>query len=107
MAIIRDKNRGLSKRKKTTVPEEVFETEAKIRNKEMLKLLGISKKEPVILTNASIYKGKERCYKSNYRERKLYNNKNKLIAKYKYKPENFIAVVGGYLKVLLLRIIRK
>lgn len=105
MKNVRDKDKThetapSSTRKKTTMPPEIFETEARERNKEMLKLLGFSKNQPLILTITSIYKDKESCYKGDFRERKFYNNKNKLIAKYKDKPDNFNAFVEGYLKAL-------
>ena len=102
MAIVRDKNKKpntILPRKRTIIPPVIFETEARIRNKEMLELLGFNKKELVILTITSIYKDQESCYKGNYREREFYKN-HKLIAKYKDNPDNFSAFVEGYLKAL-------
>jgi hypothetical protein len=106
MAIIRDKNSETvlpTKRKKTTIPPEYFETKARERNKEMLKSLGVKvpKNEHLTLTITSIYKDQDSCYKRNYRKREFYNNKNKLIAKYTDNPDNFTAFVEGYLKALV------
>ncbi|MBZ9689367.1 hypothetical protein G9F72_024015 [Clostridium estertheticum] len=111
MASLIEKNSNcetvLPARKKTTMPPEMFENEI-IRNKELLKLLGLNNNnnnnnnnnEPLILTITSIYKDKESCYSGDYREREIYNHKNKLIAKYKENKDLFNAFVEGYLNAL-------
>lgn len=60
----------------------------------------VEKNEPLILTITSIYKDKESHCKGNYRGRKFYNNKDKVIAKYKESEDNINAFVKGYLKAL-------
>ncbi|NNU78146.1 hypothetical protein [Clostridium estertheticum] len=86
-------------RKRTIMPAELFESGIIRKNKELLKLLGGSNNEPLILTITSIYKDKESCCKGNYRGREFYN-KDKLIAKYKDSENDFNAFVEGYLKAL-------
>jgi len=101
MESLEDKNnRSISTRKKTTMPEEMFESDVQKMNKKILKLLGGSKSKPLILTIISVYKDKESCYKGDYRERKFYNHKNRLTAKYKENTDEFNAFVEGYLKSL-------
>jgi len=104
MAIIRDMNKTsgtlLPERKKTTMPQELFEGELQRRNKEILKLMGVSKNEPLILTITSIYKDKESCSKGDYKARKFYNQNGKLIAKYKENKDTFNCFVEGYLNAL-------
>ncbi|MCB2290866.1 hypothetical protein LGK97_14055 [Clostridium sp. CS001] len=107
MAINRNKNKTsdtILTRTKTTIPQELFETEGVRRNKELLELLLegrlFNKRESVILTITSFYKDKESCYKSNFKEREFYNQNYKLIAKYTDNPNSFSAFVEGYLKAL-------
>ncbi|MBZ9621432.1 hypothetical protein G9F71_000810 [Clostridium sp. FP2] len=103
MAILIEKNSNcetvLPVRKKTTMPPEMFESEI-IRNKELLKLLGLNNNEPLILTITSIYKNKESCSRGDYKGREFYNQKGKLIAKYKENKDLFNAFVEGYLNAL-------
>lgn len=104
MASLIEKNSNsetvLPTRKKTTMPPEMVESKI-ISNKEILKLMGVSKNEPVILTITSIYKDKESCSRGDYKGREFYNQKGKLIAKYKENKDLFNAFVEGYLNAML------
>jgi len=101
MESLEDKNnRSISTRKKTTMPEGLFDNDVSKMNKELIKLLGGSKSKPLILTIISVYKDKGSCYKGEYIEREFYNNNNKAIAIYKGNEDNFNGFVEGYIKAL-------
>ncbi|HEY8890344.1 MAG TPA: hypothetical protein VIM70_08820 [Clostridium sp.] len=105
MAIRRDMNKTsdtlLLKKKHTIMPPEIFEGEVQRRNKEILKLIGVSKNEPLILTITSIYKNKENCSNGDYKAREFSNQRGNLIAKYKENKDTFNCFVEGYLKALI------
>ena len=97
MADIRDKDNKTTvptQRKKTIMPEGMYEDEIKMNN-DLLKLLGVRISKPLILTITSIYKDQESSFRGDYRGREFYNNKNRLIAKYKENKDEFNGIVRG------------